>query len=73
MDTFGYFIWVFGQKGPQPQKVFALPSAVASDYWSDKCGRILAVHELSEVNCQMSLDELSLCFPQPETSKYLEV
>lgn len=61
----GYFIWVPGTRGPEPQKCLSLPVAIGNDYWSENQGRILKRHPLTPEEYAMTLEELVVLYHAP--------
>lgn len=65
-DTAGFLVWTRGHKSPEPQRWADRPRSTASDYWSDKAGRVLHTQELSEEEYKLPVDTLARLYPLVE-------
>jgi hypothetical protein len=61
----GFVVWVQGTRGPELQRWAERPAAIASDYWSEKVGRILKIEEVSAEDFAQPLDHLATKYPAP--------
>ncbi len=57
----GYFVWVKGLRGPQPQKWAELDFGVGE--WMKRSGYVLSYFPLTPSEARLSLNELANLYP----------